>query len=62
MQMRSQEEISEYFNDGPHIIYVNGAYDDTNNPIGMLMHDFFCEDYREMNHQVLAQRYFYFKE
>ncbi len=26
--------------DGSHIIYVNGAYKNTNDPVGKLMHDF----------------------
>ena len=55
-------ETDELFGDGTHIIYVNGAYDDTDDPIERLMFDFFCQDYKKMYHPVLAKRYFYFKE
>lgn len=49
------------FNDGSHIIYVNGAYRDES-PIGKLMSDFFCTDPKEMNYGVLAERVSFFKE
>ncbi len=49
------------FNDGLHIIYVNGTIrDDT--VLGRLMHDFFCTDPREMHNEVLVNRTKYFKE
>lgn len=49
------------FDDGEHILYVNGAYrgDD---PIGRLMHDFSCSDPNDMNYKELADRSRYFKE
>lgn len=50
----------ERFDDGSHIIYVNGAYRDRS-PIGMLMHDFFCTEADEMHYPVLADRMRYFK-
>lgn len=55
------EETGEPFDDGSHIIYVNGAYrDDT--PLGKLMHDFSCSNPADMNYKVLAERTRYFKE
>lgn len=55
------EETGESFDDGSHIIYVNGAYrDDT--PLGKLMHDFSCSNPADMNYKVLAERTRYFKE
>lgn len=53
--------IGKTFNDGSHILYVNGAYrDDT--PIGKLMHDFCCADPEKMYYDVLAERVKFFKE
>ena len=52
---------NEPFDDGSHILYVNGAYRD-DSPIGKLMHDFSCTDPAEMHYAVLADRVRYFKE
>lgn len=49
------------FQDGAHIVYVNGAYRD-NSPIGKLMHDFSCTNAAEMYYDVLADRMRFFKE
>ena len=58
---RMIEEIGESFDDGSHIIYVNGAYrDDT--PLGKLMYDFSCTNPADMNYKVLAECTRYFKE
>ncbi len=48
------------FNDGSHILYVNGRYrgDDE---IGRLMHDFSCTNPDDMNYEVLARKARYFK-
>ena len=51
----------EKFEDGAHIIYVNGAYRD-GTPIGKLMHDFSCTDPADMHYGVLADRVRFFKE
>lgn len=51
----------ERFEDGTHILYVNGAYRDES-PIGKLMHDFFCTNPSDMNYGVLADRVRFFKE
>ena len=54
------EELQRPFDDGAHILYVNGANrDDT--PLGRLMQDFFCENPNKMNYKELAERADYFK-
>ena len=54
-------ETGERFEDGSHILYVNGAYrGDT--PIGKLMHDFSCTDAADMYYGILANRVRFFKE
>lgn len=40
-------ETGESFDDGSHILYVNGAYRDES-PIGRLMHDFSCTNPSDM--------------
>ncbi len=51
----------EKFEDGSHILYVNGAYrGDT--PVGKLMHDFSCTDATDMYYGTLADRVRFFKE
>ena len=49
------------FNDGSHILYVNGKYrgDDE---IGKLMHDFSCTNPDDMNFEALAKKARYFKQ
>lgn len=51
----------EKFEDGSHILYVNGAYRDES-PLGKLMHDFSCSDPSDMHYRVLADRTRFFKE
>ena len=51
----------ELFNDGAHIIYVNGEYKG-NDPIGDLMHDFHCKKADDMKNKLLAERTRYLKE
>ena len=58
---RCDIKTGEKFNDGSHIIYVNGSYRDES-PVGKLMSDFFCTDPKEMNYRVLAERVRFFKE
>ena len=58
---RSILETGERFEDGTHILYVNGAYRDESQ-IGKLMHDFSCTDPSEMYYDVLADRVKFFKE
>lgn len=54
-------ENKELFDDGSHIIYVNGKYrgDDE---IGKLMHDFSCTNPEDMHYEALAKRARYFKQ
>ena len=57
---RIVQELQRPFDDGAHILYVNGANrEDT--PLGRLMQDFFCECPEQMNYKELAKRADYFK-
>lgn len=58
---RHFEEKNELFDDGSHIVYVNGNYkgDDT---IGRLMHDFGCKESKDMYYSELAKGVKHFKE
>jgi hypothetical protein len=51
----------ELFDDGAHILYVNGAFRD-DSPLGRLMHDFSCTRAADMHYSVLAGQVRYFKE
>ena len=59
---RKIEETNEPFDDGGHIIYVNGADRDASTELGKLMHDFFCTDPDDMHYKELADKVRYFKE
>jgi hypothetical protein len=54
----------EPFNDGEHILYINGAYEnqDDNSDLAKLIHDFRCSKADEMLLSPLADRTRYFKE
>ena len=54
-------ETGEVFDDGSHILYVNGAYRDET-PLGKLMHDFACPEPAKMYYNELAERVKFFKE
>ena len=54
-------DTNESFDDGSHILYVNGAYRDET-PIGKLMHDFSCTAPEDMYYGELAERVRFFKE
>lgn len=54
-------ETGEKFEDGSHILYVNGAYRG-NTPIGKLMHDFSCTNAASMHYGALADKVRFFKE
>ncbi len=56
------EETGVCFNDGSHIIYVNGSYKNDNDPVGKLMHDFRCVGSVDMFYPELAKQVKYFKE
>ena len=57
---RIVQELQRPFDDGAHILYVNGANRDET-PLGRLMQDFFCENPEQMNYKELAERADYFK-
>ena len=52
----------EIFNDGAHIIYVNGAYGDASSELGKLMADFREQDPEKMHYETLKKRANYFKQ
>lgn len=54
-------ETGALFNDGSHIIYVNGSYR-SETPLGRLMHDFHCRHADDMHYAVLAERVKHLKE
>ncbi|MDE5716711.1 MAG: Rpn family recombination-promoting nuclease/putative transposase [Lachnospiraceae bacterium] len=58
---RHFEETNELFDDGSHIVYVNGNYkgDDT---VGRLMHDFGCKESKDMYYPELAKGVKHFKK
>ena len=57
---RTIKENGKIFDDGAHIIYVNGEIkDDT--PLGRLMYDLSCSNPDNMNYKELADRARYFK-
>lgn len=58
---RRIEELDTRFEDGSHIVYVNGSYKG-NDPIGRLMHDFNCKKSKDMYHKELADGVRHFKE
>ena len=58
---RMNMQTGQPFDDGEHILYVNGAFRDDSD-IGRLMHDFGCSDPDDMYFQPLADRARYYKE
>ena len=54
----------EPFDDGEHILYINGAYEnkDDNSDLAKLIHDFRCSKADDMLLSPLADRTRYFKE
>lgn len=50
------------FNDGEHIIYVNGAMKPSDTALGRLMSDFFCTEAKDMNYKELSDKVRYYKE
>ena len=48
--------------DGGHIIYVNGAYNNTDDHIGRLMYDFSCKEAKDMFNPILRERVRVLKE
>ncbi len=58
---RHFDEIDDWFDDGSHIIYVNGSYKG-NDAVGKLMHDFGCKESKDMYYPELAKGVKHFKE
>ena len=58
---RMNLDTGKPFDDGEHILYVNGEYRGDSD-IGKLMHDFSCTDANEMNFELMAERTRYLKE
>ena len=58
---RTFEDTADAFDDGTHILYVNGECQ-SDDPLGRLMHDFFCTNPNDMYSEVLAERARFFKE
>jgi hypothetical protein len=59
---RQITNMGQPFNDGEHIIYVNGEDKNSATELGKLMHDFFCTDPNDMHFKQLADKVRYFKE
>ena len=60
---RVVRETNKLFDDGTHIIYVNGSYkDESGSALGDLVHDFFCANPADMKHRQLARRVSFLKE
>jgi hypothetical protein len=59
---RKITNIGKSFDDGEHIIYVNGADKNASTELGKLMHDFFCTDADDMNFRELAEKVRFYKE
>ena len=55
-------EPNMQFEDGRHIIYVNGSIRNKETALGRLMHDFYCTDAKDMCYKELAERVRDFKE
>lgn len=53
---RVVQEISTLFQDGAHIIYVNGNYKNNDTPVGRLLHDFRCTSAMDMFYEELKKR------
>ncbi len=54
---RQITNMDQPFDDGEHIIYVNGADKDASTALGMLTHDFFCTDTDDMHYKGLLIRF-----
>ena len=57
-----EEKEHVLFDDGLHILYVNGEYRNVDTPVGRLMHDFNCTNASDMYFDLLAEKTRYLKE
>ena len=56
-------ETNKELGDGTHIIYVNCSFKgEKGKPLDDLIHDFFCDNPKDMRHRQLAKRVEFFKE
>lgn len=62
IERRIEEDNYSLFEDGLHILYVNGEYQDAATPVGRLMHDFHCTKSEDMYSRELADEVKYLKE
>lgn len=58
---RQIKETGKPFDDGLHIVYVNGAARDVSTELGRLMYDMFCVKAEDMYSKILSERVGYFK-
>ena len=58
---RQITNIGRAFDDGEHIIYVNGENKNAETALGKLMHDFFCTNPEDMYYRELAKKVDYLK-
>ena len=58
---RMNLDTNRRFNDGSHIIYVNGACQDSDTELGRLMHDLRGADPDQMHYDILASKMRYYK-
>ena len=59
---RTIQERNVQFDDGSHIIYVNGSIRTNDTALGKLMKDLYCTDADEINYKELSERVRQFKE
>jgi hypothetical protein len=59
---RTVLEHNVQFNDGEHIIYVNGSMKTKDTALGRLISDFYCTDAKDMCYKELSERVRHFKE
>ena len=59
---RTIQERNVQFDDGSHIIYVNGSMKTNDTALGKLMKDLYCTDADEINYKELSDRVRQFKE
>lgn len=56
------DEVMKPFDDGSHLIYINGSAEDDGSEIWKLIHDFHCTKAEEMYFPRLAERVGYLKD
>ena len=59
---RMIREDNVQFEDGEHIIYVNGSNKADDTALGRLMSDFFCTEAKDMYYKELSDKVRYYKE